>query len=58
MDQDWMIRMLEERIDDQAFLRLIRKGLRAGILDTTGAVLHPATGTPQGHRHEAKGLTH
>jgi RNA-directed DNA polymerase len=48
MDHDWMIRMLGERIEDRAFLGLIRKWLRAGILDTTGAILHPATGTPQG----------
>ena len=45
---DWMIRMLGERIEDRAFLGLIRKWLQAGILDTTGAILHPATGTPQG----------
>jgi RNA-directed DNA polymerase len=48
MDHDWMIRMLGERIEDRAFLGLIRKWLRAGIVDTTGAILHPATGTPQG----------
>jgi len=48
MDHDWMIRMLEERIEDRAFLGLIRKWLRAGILDTTGAIIHPVTGTPQG----------
>jgi RNA-directed DNA polymerase len=48
MDHDWMIRMLGERIEDRAFLGLIRKWLRAGILDTTGAILHPVTGTPQG----------
>ena len=48
LDHDWMIRMLEERIEDRAFLGLIRKWLRAGILDTTGAILHPVTGTPQG----------
>jgi hypothetical protein len=40
--------MLAERIDDQPFLRLIRKGLKAGILETDGQVMHPATGTPQG----------
>jgi RNA-directed DNA polymerase len=45
---DWMIRMLEKRIDDKAFLNLIRKWLKAGVLDTDGMVLHPATGTPQG----------
>jgi RNA-directed DNA polymerase len=43
-----MIRMLGERMEDRAFLGLIRKWLQAGILDTTGAILHPATGTPQG----------
>jgi retron-type reverse transcriptase len=43
-----MIRMLAERIDDRAFLGLIRKWLQAGILDTTGVIIHPATGTPQG----------
>ena len=48
MDHEWLGRMLAERIDDRAFLGLIRKWLRAGILDTTGAILHPVTGTPQG----------
>ena len=48
VDHDWMIRMLAERIDDRAFLGLIRKRLQAGILDTTGAIIHPVTGTPQG----------
>jgi RNA-directed DNA polymerase len=48
IDHQWLIRMLEERIDDQPFLRLIRKWLRAGILETDGHVVHPVTGTPQG----------
>lgn len=48
IDHDWMIRMLAERIDDQALLWLIKKWLRAGVLDTDGKVLHPVTGTPQG----------
>jgi len=48
IDHSWMIRMLEERINDRAFLRLIQKWLKAGILDTSGEVIHPATGTPQG----------
>ena len=48
IDHDWMIRMLEERIDDKPFLRLIRTWLQAGILETDGQVVHPVTGTPQG----------
>jgi group II intron reverse transcriptase/maturase len=48
IDHEWMIKMLEERIDDKLFLRLIRKWLRAGILETDGQVVHPVTGTPQG----------
>lgn len=48
IDHDWMVRMLAERIDDGARLRLIRKWLKAGGLDTDGTVLHPVTGTPQG----------
>ena len=48
MDHDWVLKMLGERIDDQALLGLIRKWLKAGILDTDGQVLHPDAGTPQG----------
>ena len=42
------LEMLRQRIDDQPFLNLIRKWLKAGILDTNGQVIHPVTGTPQG----------
>ncbi len=45
---DWLERMLEQRISDGAFLNLIRKWLRAGILEEDGKVIHPQTGTPQG----------
>jgi RNA-directed DNA polymerase len=48
VDHDWLMRMLEQRIGDRQILRLIRKWLKAGILDTDGQVLHPETGTPQG----------
>lgn len=40
--------MLRERIDDRAFLHLIQKWLKAGILERDGQVIHPETGTPQG----------
>ena len=45
---EWLERMLEQRIADGAFLNLIRKWLRAGILEEDGQVVHPQTGTPQG----------
>jgi RNA-directed DNA polymerase len=48
IDHEWLMRMLEQRIDDKAFLALIRKWLKAGILDTDGKTIHPVTGTPQG----------
>lgn len=48
LDHDWLLRMLAERMDDRALLWLIRKWLKAGVLDTDGQVLHPVTGTPQG----------
>lgn len=44
----WLERMLERRIADRAFLRLIGKWLRAGIMEEDGKVIHPQTGTPQG----------
>jgi group II intron reverse transcriptase/maturase len=48
MDHDWLLEMLSLRIDDRAFLHLIRKWLKAGILETDGKLMHPETGTPQG----------
>jgi group II intron reverse transcriptase/maturase len=45
---DCLGRMLRQRIGDGAFLKLIGKWLRAGILEEDGRVVHPQTGTPQG----------
>ena len=45
---EWLERMLEQRIADGAILKLIRKWLRAGILEEDGKVIHPQSGTPQG----------
>ena len=47
IDHDWLLRMIEQRIDDRAFTGLIRKWLKAGIL-IEKKVIHPETGTPQG----------
>jgi RNA-directed DNA polymerase len=48
IDHDWMIKMLEERIDDRPFIGIIRKWLKAGILEEDGKVISPVSGTPQG----------
>jgi group II intron reverse transcriptase/maturase len=48
LSHEWLMRMLEERIDDQAILRLSKKWLKAGVLETDGKVLRPEGGTPQG----------
>ncbi len=45
---DQLLEMMCKRIDDKAFLNLIRKWLKAGILEPEGMVIHPDTGTPQG----------
>jgi RNA-directed DNA polymerase len=48
LKHDRLLGMLGERIQDGAILNLIRKWLRAGILEEDGQVIHPQTGTPQG----------
>ena len=48
IDHEWLVKMLEQRIDDGPFLQLIRKWLKAGVLETDAHVIHPTTGTPQG----------
>lgn len=48
LDHDQLVEMLEKKINDRKLIRLIRKWLNAGILDTDGMVINPLTGTPQG----------
>lgn len=45
---DLLLGMLKKRIGDGALLGLINKWLKAGILEKTGEVIHPQSGTPQG----------
>lgn len=47
IDQIWLIRMLEHRIGDQRVIRLVRKWLKAGVLDDEVWSISE-TGTPQG----------
>jgi len=48
LDHDWLLRMLELRVDDKPFMGLIASWLQAGILERDGKILHPHSGTPQG----------
>jgi len=48
IDHDWLMKMLEQRIEDKSFLGLIRKWLKAGILEKDIGVILPVSGTPQG----------
>ena len=47
INHDLLLKMIERRVDDRAFIGLIRKWLKAGIL-IEDKVIHPETGTPQG----------
>ncbi len=47
VSQEWLIRFLEHRVGDKRIIRLIRKWLRAGILED-GAVTVDDRGTGQG----------
>jgi group II intron reverse transcriptase/maturase len=47
IDHEWLIKFIEHRIGDQRVIRLIRKWLKAGVLED-GVVSHPEEGTPQG----------
>jgi group II intron reverse transcriptase/maturase len=47
LSQEWLIRFLEHRIGDQRIIRLVRKWLKAGVLED-GELSVSDTGTPQG----------
>ena len=47
VSQEWLVRLVEHRIGDKRILRLIRKWLKAGVLED-GIVTRSETGTGQG----------
>ncbi len=47
IDHEWLIRFLEHRIADRRMIRLVRKWLKAGVLEE-GTRLTQEVGTPQG----------
>jgi group II intron reverse transcriptase/maturase len=48
IDHDWLVKMLEQRVNGRPFLNLIRKWLKAGVLEPDGDIVHPVAGTPRG----------
>lgn len=48
VNQEWLMRTLEGRIDDARFLRLIRRLLRNSVLHADGTMAENLSGTPQG----------
>jgi len=48
MDHAWLMRKLEQRIDDQRILTLINQWLKAKIVEPNGLKHKPVSGTPQG----------
>jgi RNA-directed DNA polymerase len=47
IDHDWMLRFLEHRLADRRIMRLIRKWLKAGVMEN-GVRTTSQVGTPQG----------
>ena len=47
IDQKWLVRFLEHRVGDERVIRLVRKWLKAGVLEE-GQWSVSETGTPQG----------
>ena len=47
VSHDWLVRFVEHRIGDPRVIRLIRKWLKAGVMEE-GAIMPTEAGTPQG----------
>ena len=47
VDHEWLIRFVEHRVGDRRVIRLIRKWLKAGVMED-GEVTRTEVGTPQG----------
>lgn len=48
IEHEKLIAMLGHRIQDKAFVGLIKKWLKAGVMDSDKHIIHPVTGTQQG----------
>lgn len=48
VSHEWLLRFVELRVGDPRVIRLIRKWLKAGVMEEDGAVTPTTVGTPQG----------
>jgi group II intron reverse transcriptase/maturase len=48
INHDWLVEMLEQRIADRSLIRIIRKWLKAGVMEELGHWSPSSEGTPQG----------
>jgi group II intron reverse transcriptase/maturase len=48
INHDWLVKMLEERIADRSLIRIIRKWLKAGVMEELEHWSPSTEGTPQG----------
>lgn len=48
VNHDWLLKMLQQRIDDKALLGLIQQWLKTKVHMPDGSTLKPLAGTPQG----------
>jgi len=48
INHDWLVRMLEQRIADRGLIRIIRKWLKAGVMEELHHWSPSTEGTPQG----------
>lgn len=48
INHDWLVRMLEQRITDRSLIRIIRKWLKAGVMEELHHWSPSTEGTPQG----------
>lgn len=48
IDHDWLVKMLEHRIADRSLIRIIRKWLKAGVMEELNHWSPSSEGTPQG----------
>ena len=48
INHDWLVKMLEQRIADRSLIRIIRKWLKAGVMEELNQWSPSSEGTPQG----------